>query len=1084
MHCGQPLPAQARFCDGCGYRVADGLRKEAAAQGVASERKLITVMFSDLTGYTAMSERLDPEEVKDIINRIFGETGRIISRYDGVIDKYIGDAVMALFGVPRAHEDDAVRAIRAAREIHDLVKELSPKLEAKVGEPLAMHTGINTGLVVTGELSFDKGKLGITGDTVNLASRLTGLAAAGEILVGEDTFRQAMGHFSFERHKTDAVKGKSEPVRIFKVTGIREKPEKMLRASGRRARLVGRDKELSVLSEALSSLKQGRGGVISIVGDAGTGKSRLVEEIKSDNISANVKWYHGHAFAYSQNMPYFIIIDCLNRAFAISEGEPQDKIRQKIESSIQAIVPDSREVIPYIASLYSIEYAETENISPEFWRAKLYESFVLILSAIAGKSPVVIYLEDLHWADPSSAALLRMINADLNLAVLFLFVYRPFSQLSEIASSAAGKKFGRQIVLHDLTSSGIREMVDSLLDTKTPPDELISFIHEKVEGNPFYLEEVINTLIESGILTPSGDSWMLAGPISETDIPSSIHGIISARLDRLEVSAKRVLQEASVIGREFVYKILKTISKVRDEMDQSLTLLEELDLIREKEPAAEQEYLFKHALTQEVAYNGLLKKERRIIHERIATAMEKLLSDRIPEFYEMLAYHYKHGQVLLKAYEYLSKSGSKCRRMYSIEESNQYYREAYELLAGKQFRTKEEDGLLISLLVKWVYVFNHRGDFNNCREILKSHEAAADVLDNQEIRGMFYAWMGWITKQREALQEGYDYLMKALRIGEEGDIDTVTAYACGFLSYVCADLGLLNDAVMYGRRARVLAERLSADRDLFAIALTGLGHAYWFKGLRKETEETAMILHDYGVKHSCLRCQAHAILLTGIGQSISGDFTAAIESYKKFIDFSPDPMLVYTGKFLLGTAYLADNRTGEAIPVLEDVIEYNEIYGMDYIGTISQAFRGAARIATGRVNEGVQLCKTAGNSLLAIGSNYRYANVTLMLGNVYLALSRRKGDAGISFLVRNAGFILKNIFSAAGNAEKYFQETIDVSSRIGATGILGQAYLGMGQLQEELGKRGNAVSYYRMALAAFESCGANEFMEKTRRLMS
>lgn len=1082
--CGQPLPAQARFCDGCGYRVKDGAGTGPSAHAVASERKLATVMFSDLTGYTAMSERLDPEEVKDIINRIFGETGRIISKYDGVIDKYIGDAVMAIFGVPHSHEDDPVRAIRAAREIHDLVAELSPGLEARVGKPLAMHTGINTGLVVTGEQSFDKGKLGVTGDTVNLASRLTGLAEAGEILVGADTFRQAAGHFSFERHEAEAVKGKSEPVRIFKVTGIRARPGKMPRTWGRRAKLVGRSKEVSLLSGALLSLKQGRGGVISIIGDAGTGKSRLIEEIKSDYISADVKWYQGHAFAFSQNMPYFIIIDCLNRAFAIHEEEPREKIKQKLESGIQAIVPAGREIIPYIGSLYSIEYPETENISPEFWKAKLYESFRLILSVIADRSPVVVYLEDVHWADPSSVDLLRMINADLNFAVLFLFAYRPFSHMSEIAFSSAGRRFGREIVLLDLPATGIREMVESLLDTKNIPEELIYFIQERVEGNPFYLEEVINTLIESGYLMLSGGSWSLAGPLSEADVPSSINGIISARLDRLEVSTKRVLQEASVIGREFVYKILMTISDVRDKMDQSLALLENLDLIREKESVAEQEYLFKHALTQEVAYNGLLKKERRIIHERVALAMEKLLSDRIPEFYEMLAYHYKHGQVFIKAYEYLIKSGSKCRRMYSIEESNQYYREAYELLAGKQFRTAEEDGLLISLLVKWAYVFNHRGDFINSLEILKAHQAAADVLDDQEIRGMYYAWLGWMSKQREALQEGYGYLMKSLRIGEKADSDSVTAYACGFLSFVCADLGLLDDAVAYGQRARLLAGRLSADRDLFAIALTGLGQAYWFKGLRKETVETANILHDYGVNHSCLRCQAHAIALEGIGQSISGDFAAAIESYKRFIDFSPDPMLIYVGKFLLGMAYLADNRTGEAMPVLEDVIKYSETYGMDVIGTISQAFHGAAQVAMGRMNDGVQLCKKARGALLAIESNYRYALVSLMLGKVFLALSRREGDAGILFLIRNISFIMKNIFSSAKDAEKYFQETIDMSSRIGATGILGQAYLGMGQLQEALGNRDKAVSYYSRALAAFESCEADGFMEKTRRLMS
>ena len=322
--CHSPNPPNFKFCGECGQNLTpaieifekkpetEDLSSRLSSYKIASdmlpidgERKHVTVLFSDLTGYTAMSEKLDPEEVKGITSRIFGEISKIVANYDGFIEKYAGDAVMAIFGVPQAHEDDPIRAIKVAREIHQLVDAISPEVENKIGQPISMHTGINTGLVVTGEVNMERGTHGIAGDTINLASRLSSLAKPGEIVVEMDTCRQVEGHFECEYRETTTVKGKADPVQVHKVLSQRDKPITIHRLSGLRADLVGRNVELAELSEAVDNLRQGKGRVFSICGAAGTGKSRLVEELKAGLDLERIQWIEGHAYAYSQNIPVF-----------------------------------------------------------------------------------------------------------------------------------------------------------------------------------------------------------------------------------------------------------------------------------------------------------------------------------------------------------------------------------------------------------------------------------------------------------------------------------------------------------------------------------------------------------------------------------------------------------------------------------------------------------------------------------------------------------------------------------------------------------------------------------------------------------
>src|SRR4030042_1352599 len=352
-------PPEFMFCGKCGHQLEESVTRKIEPT-IEEERKLVTVLFSDLSGYTAMSERLDPEEVKKIMSQIFGEITSAVSKYGGTIQKFIGDAVVAFFGVPRVHEDDPVRAIRTAREINELVDAISPQFESKVGQSLAMHTGINTGLVVTGEVPAGKGVLGVTGDIVNLASRLSTLAKPGEILVGRDTYRQTVWLFNFEPLKPASVKGKVEPVQVYRVAGIKEKQE---RSVGVDSSLVGREKEMDLLSLQVLRLINGTGGIVTVTGEAGIGKSRLMAELCLTETAKKTILLEGRALSIGRRLSFYPFIDALQRWSQIGENDTDTEAQRKLEKAIRDIHPEEvGEIFPFIATLMGMklpgEYAQ------------------------------------------------------------------------------------------------------------------------------------------------------------------------------------------------------------------------------------------------------------------------------------------------------------------------------------------------------------------------------------------------------------------------------------------------------------------------------------------------------------------------------------------------------------------------------------------------------------------------------------------------------------------------------------------------------------------------------------------------------
>ena len=1095
--CDANNPAKNKFCNECGTdlrpvrEVSDQTTKIKSppvshskeilspdTSTTSSERKHVTVLFSDLCGYTAMSERLDPEEVKEITSQIFGEISKIVERYDGFIEKYAGDAVMAIFGVPNAHEDDPIRAVKAAREIHEVVDKISPDIEIKIEQPISMHTGINTGIVVTGEVNMARGTHGVAGDTINLASRLSNLAKPGEILVNVDTYRQVEGYFICEYSETTAVRGKSEPVQVHKVLSQRDKPVTIHRLSGLKADLIGRKVELAELSDAVENLRGGRGKIFSICGAAGTGKSRLVEDFKATLDFEQIQWIEGHAYAYSQNIPYFPLIDLLNRILNVAENDPPMKVRGKVERGIENLVGKQEEIIPYVGGLYSLSYPEIEEVSPEFWKSRLQTAIKAILSALANKAPTIFFLEDLHWADPSFVELLRKACVEIQQPAIVLCVYRPtFSLFTGHQLSSVGKYY-HEIQLKDLSLSEAQDMLESLLKTTSIPSDLRQMVQSRAEGNPFYLEELVNSLIESEILIRDNGHWKITKPISEAKVSFSIHGLISGRLDRLEKEPKRILQEASVIGRVFLYEILNRISELQDRIDGDLSTLERLDLIRTRSIQPDLEYMFKHPLTQEVVYNGVLIKERQEIHEQIGLVMEQLFQNRLPEFYETLAYHFRQSRSVPKAADYLIRSGEKSLARYAVEESHQYFKEAFDLLSHKTQRGKDEDALLIELLIKWSLVRYYMGDLGKYIDLLSAHRDLAESLDDKAKLGMFYAWCGWSLWFREKFKDSYEYLLRALEVGEQIKDQMVIGYACTWLTYTCSELGALEEAIKYGERAQEISKRIPSDHYLFFKSLGGLAFAYSIKGNRKKVLHAGNVLLDYGIKHSNIRSIVFAHYSIGLSFFIDGDFKSAIENFEKGVKTAKDPLYSKFQKCQLGMGYAQIGQFQKAKEILQEVDSFCKEINYNALESPTKAVLGVVYMAEGQMAKGLKMAEKAIRSCHVNKRKWVVAEFEHSLGQAYLQIVDKTASVSLATIVKNVGFIIKNVPSATKKAENHFNKAIEIAKEIGAKVIEGKAYLELGHLYKAKRSVRNAQDCFARSVQIFKDCGAKVYLKQ------
>jgi len=714
--CNIDNPEEANFCMKCGFKFKEAEqpspinseqshsyapksttdRTFITRKASEGERKRLTMLFADLSGYTAMTERMDPEEVKGIMRRIFGEIGQVVTKYDGFVDRFFGDEVLIVFGIPRAHEDDPVRAVRAAMEIHDLVKNMSPQFEDRIGQSLEMHIGINTGLVVTGDEYIGKGRYGLTGDAINLAARLTKLAQAGETMVGSDTFRAAKEYFTFEPLKPVRVKGKEEPVNVFRVIAPITTRTRLDAAVGRRvfSEMVGRDKELDKLELQVMKAINGEGSIVNVIGEAGIGKSRLVSELRTSPIRERITLLEGRAISIGRNLSFHPIIDLLKHWAKINEEDSEVSALGKLETAIRNVChQDANEVFPFVATLMGMnltgKYAERlKGILGEALEKLILKNVKDLIVKSTEQTPLVIVIEDLHWADTSSTELLEsLFRLAETHRVLFINVFRPNHPETgdRIVESLKEKLsiYYVEIKLEPLTEQMSETLVDNMLNIKGLHYGIKNRIVQQAGGNPFFIEEVVRSFIDEGAVIVKNGNFEVTDKIETMVIPHTINDVLMARIDRLEDKTRNLVKVASVIGRNFFHKILTEVSKEAGDIDSRLSYLKEIQLIRERKRLDELEYLFKHALAQEAAYASILHQKRKGIHLQVARSIEKVFKERLHEFYGMLAFHYSQAEDLNKTEEYLIKAGEESLRSSASAEALHFCQQALDLYLKK-----------------------------------------------------------------------------------------------------------------------------------------------------------------------------------------------------------------------------------------------------------------------------------------------------------------------------------------------------------------------------------------------------------------
>jgi predicted ATPase/class 3 adenylate cyclase len=657
--CGAENPAGQRFCNSCGRELVEAppaaAQSEAAAPSdpdaapLDGERKQVTVLFADVKGSMDMAEQIDPEEWRQIMQRFFSLLSDGVRRFEGTVDKFTGDGIMALFGAPIAHEDHAPRACFAALHIGELVSEYAGELRRAKGLSFSVRIGINSGEVVAGGIGEDrKQQYTAVGHTVGLAQRMEALAEPGKAYLTEDAARFAAGYLELKDLGEFEVKGASRPIKVFELVGAGSARSRLdLSRERGLSRFVGRAEEMEVLEDAFGRASEGRGAVIGVVADPGVGKSRLCHEFAERCRAGGIEVYEAQAQAHGQAIPFLPVLQMLRGYFGIDDRDTERAAREKIAGRLLLLDPDFADDLPLVFDFLAVPDPErpAPQVSAEA-RERLLRGVIRRLYRVPGRTDVVVnVIEDLHWMDEGSEAFLaEMVGAVEGTATLAVVNFRP-----EYEPRWADSPVYRRVALMPLGPESTRELLADLAGGDPSIDGLADLIHERTGGNPFFIEEVVRELVEAGNLEGERGAYRLTKPVEDTGVPATVQAILAARIDRL-AAAKALLQAAAVIGKEVPEPALRMVSGLDDEaLAQGLKELIGAGFLYEAEIYPERVLAFSHPLTLEVAYGSQLGDQRAAAHAATARAMIELNADRHDELAALIALHLEQGGETLEA---------------------------------------------------------------------------------------------------------------------------------------------------------------------------------------------------------------------------------------------------------------------------------------------------------------------------------------------------------------------------------------------------------------------------------------------------
>jgi len=707
--CGNPYEQDSIFCDECGYNLTlpseptpkdlsfdekldkiqrylpKGLTEKILAQRdkIEGERKQVTIMFCDMEGFTPFTERLGPEEAYGIMDKVYELLIHKVHDYEGTVNEMTGDGIMALFGAPIALEDAPQRAIRSAMAIHREIAKLSDGIKKeKQGIPaLKMRIGIHSGPVVVGTLGNNlRVEFKAVGDTVNLASRVEGLAEPGTTYVTEDTFKISEGLFRFEALGNKHVKGKEEPVKVYRVIAPSTRRTRFdVSAERGLAPFVGRERELELLLDGFERSKESRGQAFSVVSEAGIGKSRLLYEFRKAVANEDVIFLEGRCLSYSKGVAYHPVIDILTANFDILEGDGDLEITEKVKRGLKIIGADEASTLPYLLELLSVKESGIDRIplSPDARKDRILDAVKQITLKGSEIRPLIMAFEDLHWVDQSSEDHLKHLLENIAGArILLIFTYRP-----EFVHTWGGKSYHSQLNLNRLSNRESLAMVYYLLGTEEIDRDLEELILEKTEGVPFFIEEFIKSLQDLKIIERKDNRYRITKDIREAAIPATVQDVIMARIDSLPEGVKGLLQTVSAIGREFSFDLTKKVAGLTEQdLLSYLSVLKDSELLYERGIYPQSTYIFKHALTQDTTYQSLLKSTRQKYHRKIAEVLGKDFPETMETQPELLAHHYTEAGLNEQAVGYWHKAGKRAAQRSAHVEAINHLSKGLEVL--------------------------------------------------------------------------------------------------------------------------------------------------------------------------------------------------------------------------------------------------------------------------------------------------------------------------------------------------------------------------------------------------------------------
>jgi class 3 adenylate cyclase/tetratricopeptide (TPR) repeat protein len=1029
------------------------LTSKSAIEG---ERKIVTVMFSDASGFTAMSEKLDPEDVHAIMDRAFEVILGAVHRYEGTVNQFLGDGVMALFGAPIAHEDHAQRALSAALAIQNDLKPLAEDVKRTHGIEFRMRVGINTGPVVVGAIGHDlRMDYTAVGDTTNLAARLLAIAQPGQIVASRRTQHLRDRFFVFDDLGDFHVKGKTEPVRAYAVSSeISGRTRLEVSRERGLTPLVGRDQELKSLAGIHHRAADGHGAIAMLVGDPGVGKSRLLYEFLHRLEAERVIELETTCVSFGRSMAYRPIVELLRRYLGLFEGIAGEEIRSRVVEQHQFLGLEGEERAILLAHFLGVSAPPEflNRLSGPQLKERTLDAVRDVFVRVSELEPLILIVENMHWIDTASEEFLAHLAAGLpGHRVLLVLTTRPGYAAPWLAPPLA-----ETITLEGLGAADVRGMVRTLLAAEEVSEQVFKILDERSEGNPLYVEEILRQLQETGGIAVEGGKARLSR--ADATVPATIHDIIAARVDRLAEALKQTLQGAAVVGRRFGVSLVSRVLKVNpDQVAGHLRELHGLDFVFPSAQEPEPMYSFKHALTQDVVYAGVLERRRRTYHLAAGLGLEELFAPRIDDVVELVAYHFGRGQVWDKAATYLRQAAVKAQARSAHREALASLEEALGALRRlpETPQTREQE---IDVRLELRGSLYPLGEFEKMLTYLREAEAMASAISDSRRLGLVSIHTAEYFRQTGRFAEARTLAEQALTLGDKLQDRPLQLYASHYLGLACHALG------DYRRASEVLrAVVQSPPTESRSGAFAGMLIGSW-------TFFQAITLAWFS------RCLAEL-----------GEFEESVDAGRRAVALAEElgnPYSLAAACIGLGHSSLVRGDLDAAGPVLERACSVAREANLTLFRPQATRLLGATYLLAGRIDEGVGLVRAAADEVESRRLLMQQAAVLALLGEACLVADRideastaaqraltlarergQRGDAAAALYV--LGEAAARVSPAPDKAEHHYLAASALALELEMRPLLARCHLGLGRLYLRGGDRNRAEDHLLAAMRLF-----------------